>query len=584
LTNPHKYSKFSHCGKEKIDRNFFRINPFIENYGELQMKSSNIDKTQKLRGGYYTPSDIAYAIIKKLINRKNINVFEPSFGDGSFIKEIFKRKLTLGEDINMIKKTINGTELDIDEYKKFRLQIENEYNFCFPNLYCNDFFKWFDPKKCIFDVVIGNPPFIRYQAFPEPARTKALNYSLTEGVKLNKLTNIWVPFVILSTAILKENGSLGMVVPAELLQVSYAGPLRKYLLDTFETVILFTCNELLFSGAEQETIILFALNKNSKNNMSKDIEIIESYTKKELINSIKKYRKKSKTSTVNPTNSQEKWTKYFIKKDDMQFIRSLENDNRVIQFKNYFSVDVGIVTGKNNFFVINKTIAEKYKLDKYVKPIICRAHHIREEIFFDKNWKELWDKGEAVGLLDFNNLDKRIPKNVSRYLEYGMITHVNQGYKCSTRKEWYKVPSIWKPDAFMFRQIHDFPHLVINNADAVSTDTIHRVKQNGNTEFKQVLFYTYLTAMTAELEGRSYGGGVLELEPSEAEKLLVPNHKYVDFKKLDYNVTRKENGKFLRENSYYILNSFFNFTYDEITVLENSYKKLFNRRISRRKN
>jgi len=548
------------------------------------MKSYDIDKSQKLRGGYYTPSDIAYAIIKKIIDTKNKNVLEPSFGDGAFIKEVIKRKLVLGENINMIKKTINGIELDRGEYNKFCSQIKKEYNFSFSNLICNDFFEWYDNEKRTFDVVIGNPPFIRYQIFPEPSRTKALNHSLREGVKLNKLTNMWVPFVILSTAKLKDNGCLGMIVPAELLQVSYAGPLRKYLLDVFETVVLFTCNELLFSGAEQETIILFALNKNSKSRIHNKIEIIESNTKIELINSIEKYRKKSNIGTISSTHSQDKWTKYFIKKNNMLFIQSLKNDNRVIQFKNYFSVDVGVVTGRNNFFVITKIIAEKYKLHEYIKPIICRAYHIREEIFFDTNWEELWNKGEAVGLLDFNNLDKKIPKEVSKYLEYGMINHVDKGYKCSSRKDWYKVPSIWRPDAFMFRQIHDFPHLVINNANAVSTDTIHRVKKNENTEFNQVLFYTYLTAITAELEGRSYGGGVLELEPSEAEKLLVPNPKYIDFKQLDYQVTRKENGKFLRENSYYILSNLLNFTYNEIEILENSYNKLFNRRTNRKKN
>ncbi len=35
-------------------------------------------------------------------------------------------------------------------------------------------------------------------------------------------------------------------------------------------------------------------------------------------------------------------------------------------------------------------------------------------------------------------------------------------------------------------------------------------------------FLNGLTALTAELEGRHYGGGVLELVPSEIEKLLVP--------------------------------------------------------------
>jgi hypothetical protein len=146
------------------------------------------------------------------------------------------------------------------------------------------------------------------------------------------------------------------------------------------------------------------------------------------------------------------------------------------------------------------------------------------------------------------------------------------------------VPSIWIPDAFMFRQIHDFPHLVINDAEAISTDTIHRVKKREKLEFHQVLFYTYLTAASAEIEGRSYGGGVLELEPTEAEKLLIPNPKYIDFKQIDYSVSRKENGKFLHENSHFILKNFLNFTNNEVLILERAYKKLFTRRSSRKRN
>jgi hypothetical protein len=160
---------------------------------------------------------------------------------------------------------------------------------------------------------------------------------------------------------------------------------------------------------------------------------------------------------------------------------------------------------------------------------------------------------------------------------------VEKGYKCAIRKEWYKVPSIWAPHAFLFRQIHDFPHLVMNEADAVPTDTIHRVRKVKNQILPQTLFYTHLTAASAEIEGRSYGGGVLELEPSEAEKLLIPNPALVDVDKLDYFVIRKENGKFLKVNSAFVLKELLGFTMDEVNMLETIYNILFFRRRSRKK-
>jgi adenine-specific DNA methylase len=545
------------------------------------MRFSTVGQYQKLRGGYYTSSDIASAIIEKLIDTPNKNILEPSFGDGSFIIEAIKRKISLGENINNIKKSITVIELDFTECNKLISFIKDNYVNDFSNLFCDDFFSWFDKTNNHFDIIVGNPPFIRYQSFPEPSRTKALRHSLIEGVKLSKLSNIWVPFLILSASLLKENGHLGMVVPAELLQVSYAGPLREYLLYSFENIILFTCNKLLFTEAEQETIILCAFNKKTNNKLG-NIEIIESNTKNELINYIKNYKYKCRKNL--PLQSREKWTKYFLKRKEILFINSLNNDNRVMQFNKYFDVDVGVVTGKNNYFVINKYIANEFNLYDYIRPIICRSYQIRDEIFDSDDWNKLWENGERVGLLDFNSLNGYIPKNVQRYFNYGISNDVNNGYKCSTRKNWYKVPSIWIPDAFMFRQIHDFPHFVVNNAQAISTDTIHRVKQNTKKKFNQVLFYTYLTAATAEIEGRSYGGGVLELEPTEAERLLIPNPEYINLKELNYSVSRKENGKFLYENSYYILKKLLNFSNEEIFILENIYKTLFFRRTNRKKN
>ena len=65
--------------------------------------------------------------------------------------------------------------------------------------------------------------------------------------------------------------------------------------------------------------------------------------------------------------------------------------------------------------------------------------------------------------------------------------------------------------------------MVLNASGATSTDTIHRLRSKGAKPERVIAnTYTWLTAASAEIEGRSYGGGVLELEPTEAERLLMP--------------------------------------------------------------
>ena len=116
------------------------------------------------------------------------------------------------------------------------------------------------------------------------------------------------------------------------------------------------------------------------------------------------------------------------------------------------------------------------------------------------------------------------------YLQEGENEKINEGYKCRNRKRWYDVPSIYVPDAFMFRQIHQAPLLVANHAKTTSTDTIHRVRVADMVKVDQLCASTInsLTFAWAEVCGRSYGGGVLELEPSEAEELPVPYHQAAD--------------------------------------------------------
>jgi hypothetical protein len=65
---------------------------------------------------------------------------------------------------------------------------------------------------------------------------------------------------------------------------------------------------------------------------------------------------------------------------------------------------------------------------------------------------------------------------------------------------------------------------VRNEAQVLQTNTIHGVYLTAQLDAAAlaVAFYNSLTLLTAELVGRSYGGGVLKLEPTEAGALILP--------------------------------------------------------------
>ena len=74
----------------------------------------------------------------------------------------------------------------------------------------------------------------------------------------------------------------------------------------------------------------------------------------------------------------------------------------------------------------------------------------------------------------------------------------------------------------MLKRSHNVPRLILNKAGAYTTDTAYRIRSEIAPDRLVASFLNPLTALSAELEGRHYGGGVLELVPSEIEKLLVP--------------------------------------------------------------
>ena len=99
----------------------------------------------------------------------------------------------------------------------------------------------------------------------------------------------------------------------------------------------------------------------------------------------------------------------------------------------------------------------------------------------------------------------------------------------------------------MFKRASTYTRIIVNECEAYTTDTvyrIHRLDQSSNFSPAQLAFsfFNSLTFLSCELEGRFYGGGVLELVPSEVEKTILPFNANVtdeDFATLD---------RMLREN------------------------------------
>lgn len=533
---------------------------------------SNFDK---LRGGYYTPRVITDFISSWALNTGNESVLEPSCGDGGFLHSIVRRmeELSVAESISEV---VTGVEVCKDEALK-----AEKYG---TQIVCSDFFEYyktFIANKKSYDVIVGNPPFIRYQDFDVKSRDLAFGFMREAGFHPTKLTNIWLPFLVLSSLALKKNGKLGMVIPAELFQVNYASEARKFLAEYFDRLTLVTFQKLVFEDIQQEVILLLG----ERNSEDKGIQVIELNDLEDLKNLDLNNFFYHEIKELN--HSAEKWIKYYLTNDEIQLMRTLRNNSDITCTTDLFEINVGLVSGENNFFLLNRKMVDEHHLANSTRMVIGKTEQLKGVILSEKDFKNLSEKGKKVYLFTPENLPfSKLSKAEQKYIKYGVDQGYNLGYKCRIRKNWYCIPQSWEPDAFILRQVNRYPRIILNNVNAVSTDTIHKVRflEGVKSELVAASFLNSFTLALSEITGRSYGGGVLTFEPSEIRQLKIPmkNAEQLDVNKIDLLIREDKIEEVLDYTDQILLVEGLGLTKSEVNVLRNIWIKLSERRLGRK--
>jgi len=472
------------------------------------------ESKQKLRGGYYTPFEIAL-FLSKIVVKNGANILEPSCGDGVFFK-------TLNGIAGTLNLCIDGIELDKEEFQKCKIFL-NETNHQYWKVHHYDFLKWYfehSQKQEYYDYVLGNPPFIRYQYLSESDQELSERIFQEKNLKFTKRTNSWVPFILASLSMLKPGGILGMVIPSEILNVIHAESLRNHLSEECSKILILDPHEIWFEGTLQGAAILLVQKKYTKNETSQ-IAVTRVYGKAFLSKSPMEML--NHANYVQTSSISGKWTRILLPLSVNSYLSELEDSEIFVKFNTIAKVDVGIVTGANNFFLVPDAVVKEYKLDRYAYPMYGRSEHCPGIIYDDKQHKINTSKGLPTNFLFF---DKELTKSAKQYIEFGESKFLDIRYKCRIRTPWYKVPSVYSTDIGMMKRSNGFPRLILNRIGAMTTDTAYRISTSINKEAFVASFLNPITAICAEIEGRFYGGGVLELVPSEIEKILVPNPLY----------------------------------------------------------
>lgn len=465
---------------------------------------------RKARGAYYTPTPVARFIAEWAVRGSLDDVLEPSCGEAVFLQAAARIR---GPHTGRLV----GVELHADSaLESQRVLHERGVSAA---IHAGDFFQ--HNEFGAYDAVIGNPPYVRYQDFTGESRARAREAALRGGVALSNLASSWAAFTVHAAHHLKRGGRLGLVLPAELLTVNYAAGVRKFLVDHFASVGLVLFKERVFPDVQEEVVVLLADGFDAEGSCGTGEMTLWQLPDARHLDGLTTSRRWS------PPANGSRWSAGLMSPaGSTAFERATASDGFCV-LERWGDTTLGIVTGNNRFFAVSPAKADELGLAPTDTVTLSPpgSRHLRALTFTRDNLAALGAGGAATLL--FRPAGEPSP-GAWRYIESGEDLDVHRAYKCRIRRPWWRVPYVEPADLLLTYMNADTPRLATNRARAHHLNSVHGVYLKADvralgTSLLPLASLNSITLLGAETVGRAYGGGMLKIEPREADGLPVPS-------------------------------------------------------------
>ncbi|HED8062635.1 TPA: Eco57I restriction-modification methylase domain-containing protein [Campylobacter jejuni] len=594
------------CGNSLVS--YFETGKSLNHYPNIKERMGKYKRIVKdYKEGFYTDKSHINQEIKNLkISFKNFcfaDKFKKEMKSFNDKCEKYSKKygnfLAVDDENLKFFVSANLTLFDFDEKEATKefVNLKKEYDNIF-NLESNHPFEWrFEFPEILdddgnfkgFDLIIGNPPYIRQEELKELKPHLAKNYKVYKGT-----SDIYTYFYELGFNVLKDNGVLSYITSNKYTRAGYGEALREFLLKNVKVLEYTDLNGIkVFDSATVDTSILCFEKSKSKDNKFKYLALSNEILKT-CAYDIGLYKDFAEFSQ----NSLSKESFTFSDENTSALKAKIERIGTPLKEWQGLNIYRGILTGYNEAFIITtekrneilancKDEAEKERTAKLIRKML-RGRDIKR---YSYEWAGLW----VIGTFPSLKLDIEQYPALKQYLSQ-FLPRIEQsgekGCRKKTSNKWFETQDNiayyeeFEKEKIVWNRISSDLCFSYDNQKNFILDSMFSITFYSNINLKYLIanlnssISKFWIKNNAATLGDGIYGAKIYIEKLPIPKINSKNQKLVDelINLVDEILKAKEQNKNAStqelENKINSLTyKLYNLTEDEIKIIENKEQK-----------
>ena len=452
--------------------------------------------------------------IREIILRNIYGVDKSTDSVGITKLALFLKTAQKGEKLPSLDGNIKVGNSSIRNKEAVSNAFDWEYEF-------SDILNPIDPDGFGFDVIIGNPPYIRHEDLKELKRHMQLPEPNNLGIvdfEIPSTSDLSSYFYYHSLNLLKDGGYLGFITSDSWLHMNYGPKLQEFFLEHSTINALLRTVANVFNDADTKTAII-TLTRQAPNPSNVITAVLASDP-----HSMSPLREwKVPQSNLKPGN----WNLLFVGQEYKPKVG-------MINLGNAGKLTSGTKTGNNGFFTLTPDIVDEYDIpEEFMKPMFHK--NIHDGLLADSDAiNRLLDVNESKGEL----VKTEGGKKVLKYLEMGE-THlvvpqkgtdraprpISQLASLASRPTWYSLKLKTPPPIFLGRFSHEYMKMYENNRRFFALDNCAYFTPKIDDHVHAFLAYFTSSWFLLYLErnGHVAGGGALQFYIKDYRNTPVPD-------------------------------------------------------------